>query len=176
MASFRIAGQQITHILNILVNIVFPTIEQTFHAMQQGVRQPYHTSILSGEAWVQEPLYGHPRHIQTELGVHLHVFRELVFTLRHMGHQDSKYVTLEEQLAIFLYTCVTGLTSTHADERFQHTGKTISRFVEFTLNMQLLNFLFAQVLSEDGQYILLTSILHQLCPPLYSYPSTIYLK
>ena len=110
--------QQITHILNILVNIVFPTIEQTFHAMQQGVRQPYHTSILSGEAWVQELLHGHPRRIQTELGVHLHVFRELVFTLRHMGHQDSKYVTLEEQLAIFLYICVTGLTSTHVGEQF----------------------------------------------------------
>ena len=61
--------QQITNVLHILINIVFPTwtIEHTFHAMQQGVRKPYHTSILSGQAWVQELLqellHGHPRRI-----------------------------------------------------------------------------------------------------------------
>ena len=131
--SFNLVGpmvqQQITNILHILINIVFPTIEHTFHAMQQGVRQPYHTSILSGQAWVQELLHGHPRRIRTELGVREHVFRQLIFTLHHMGHGDSKYVTLEEQLAIFLYTCVTGLTSEHVGERFQRSGETISRYV-----------------------------------------------
>lgn len=168
--------QQISQILNILVNVVFPTIEQTFRALRRGDRQPYHTSILSGEAWVQELLHGHPRRIRTELGVHKHVFRELVFTLRHMEHQDSKYVTLEEQLAIFLYTCVTGLTSEHVGERFQRTGETISRFVRCTLNIQSFNFLYAQVLSEDGQYILFPSILHKICPTIYFFTSTLYSK
>ena len=119
--------QQITHIVYILVNVVFPTIERIFRALQRGDRQPYHTSILSGQAWVEELLHGHPRRIRTELGVHKHVFRELIFMLHHMGHGDSKYVTLEEQLAIFLYTCVTGLTCEHVGERFQHSGETISR-------------------------------------------------
>lgn len=133
--------QQITHILDILINVVFPTIERIFHSMQQvrgGVRQPYHTSILSGQAWVQELLHGHPRRIRTELGVREHVFRQLIFTLYHLGHRDSKYVTLEEQLAIFLYTCVTGLTSQHVGERFQRSGETISRYcyhVGCTLNI-----------------------------------------
>lgn len=130
-SSFTFIGpvvqQQITHILYILVNVVFPTIERIFHAMQRGEPQPYHTSLLSGQAWVQELLHGHPRRIRTELGVHKHVFEELIFTLHHLGHGDSKYITLEEQLAIFLYTCVTGLTSEHVGERFQHTGETISR-------------------------------------------------
>jgi hypothetical protein len=132
MASpFNIVGpmvqQQITHILYILINLVFPTIEQIFHAMQRSDRQPYHTSILSGEAWVKELLCGHPKQIRNELGMHKHVFQELIFTLRHLGHRDSKYITLEEQVAIFLYTYVTGLTSGHVGERFQHTSETISK-------------------------------------------------
>jgi hypothetical protein len=153
-STFSIVGpmvqQQITHVLYILVNVVFPTIERTFRAMQRGItgRQPYHTSILSGNAWVQELLHGHPKRIRTELGVHKHVFRELIFTLYHMGHRDSRYITLEEQLAIFLYTCVTGLTSRHVGERFQHTGETISRFVGCTLNFQSLNFVFFRYFRE----------------------------
>ena len=96
--------------------------------------QQYHTSILSGQAWVEELLHGHPRRIRTELSVTKDIFRQLIFTLHHMGNRDSKYITLEEQLAIFLYTCVTGLTSEHVGERFQHTGETISRYVGCALN------------------------------------------
>jgi hypothetical protein len=44
-----------------------------------------------------------------------------------MGHCDSKNVTLEEQVAIFLYTCVTGLTTRHVGERFQRSNGTVSR-------------------------------------------------
>ncbi|EEB92059.1 hypothetical protein MPER_09486 [Moniliophthora perniciosa FA553] len=70
----------------------------------QATRQQYHNSALSGYAWVQELIQGHPRRIYTELGVRLHVFITLVITLRSMGYADSrKGVTVEEQLAIFLY-------------------------------------------------------------------------
>ncbi|OJA12867.1 hypothetical protein AZE42_10211 [Rhizopogon vesiculosus] len=62
--------------------------------------KPYHTSALSGMGWVNELLTGHPNRIQCELGC-----------------RDSKYVTLEEQLAIFLYACVTGLSVRHLGER-----------------------------------------------------------
>ena len=117
-------------IFNILATLVFPTIMQTIDTLQQGERQTYHTSILSGEAWVQELLHSHLRRIRTELGVEEPVFRELVITLHNMGHNNSKNVTLEEQLSIFLYTCVTGLTSTHIGERFQRSGETITRYLE----------------------------------------------
>ncbi len=33
-------------------------------------RIPYHTSVLSGEGWVQELITGHPQHMWTELGIH----------------------------------------------------------------------------------------------------------
>lgn len=88
---------------------------------------PYHTSVLTGEGWVMELLAGHPKRIRCELGVHQHVFVELVSQLRSIGYTDSKYVLLDEQVAIFLYTCVTGLTGRHVGERFQRANATISQ-------------------------------------------------
>ena len=41
-------------------------------------KQEYHTSRLTGKAWVKELIYGHPDHIWTEFGVRLHVFMALV--------------------------------------------------------------------------------------------------
>jgi len=70
---------------------------------------PYHTSALSGADWVPELLTGHPEQIRNELGVHKHVFRGLIDELKLAGYGPSKYVYLEEQLSIFLYTCTTGL-------------------------------------------------------------------
>jgi len=52
-----------------------------------------------------------------------------------MGHGDTKYVTLEEQLAIFLYTSVTGLFIRHVEERFQRANGTISKWVFQSLVM-----------------------------------------
>ena len=89
--------------------------------------EPYHTSILSGEMWVQELLDGHPDHILCELGVWKEVFEALICTLHAIGTTDSKHISLEEQLAIFLYMSVTGLTIHHTGKRFQHSNDTISK-------------------------------------------------
>ena len=40
---------------------------------------------------------------------------------------DSQYITLEEQLAIFLYGCVTGLSVHHLGERFQRANDTVAK-------------------------------------------------
>ena len=88
---------------------------------------PFHTSILTGKAWVLELLNGHPDRMRISLGVSVEVFQQLVdmltqrcgFTRSHNG------IYVEEQLAIFLYTAVTGLSSQHVSERFQHSNETI---------------------------------------------------
>ena len=90
-------------------------------------KRRYHDSALSGIAWVLELLTGHPECIRKELGVHRHVFYALRNTLKAAGCRRSKYVTLEEQLAIFLYTCVTGLSLVHVCERFQRSPDTASK-------------------------------------------------
>lgn len=89
---------------------------------------PYHTSILTGEGWVLL-LSGHLGRICYKLGVSPHVFAELISELREMGHTNSKHVSLEEQLAIFLYCCITGLSIRHVGERFQRSNETRPRFV-----------------------------------------------
>ena len=89
--------------------------------------EPYHTSILSGQMWVEELLHVHPDCIYCKLGVWKEVFLELIRTLHSFGITGSKYVTLEEQLSMFLYMCVTGLTIRHTGERFQCSNDTISK-------------------------------------------------
>ena len=79
-------------------------------------REPYHMSILTGEGWVMELLGGHPDRIRCELGMSLDVYSDLISDLQAMGHGNSKHVSLEEQLAIFLYAVVTGLTVRHLGE------------------------------------------------------------
>jgi hypothetical protein len=89
---------------------------------------PYHTCPFTGLAWVHDLMAGHPKHICHELGVHLHVFKLLLVILRKMGYSDSQHVLLEEQLAIFLYACCSGLTIRFLGERFQHSNDTISKY------------------------------------------------
>ena len=106
-----------------------PIILLTFSAIVEKLGEKrilYHTSVLTGQLWVLELLCSHPRRIQCELGVHRHIFTQLVAQLCAIGHADSKFVLLEEQLAIFLYTCVTGLTVCHVGEHFQRSNEMIS--------------------------------------------------
>jgi hypothetical protein len=95
-------------------------------------KQGYHTSALSGEAWVNELIHGHPDRIFCELGMRLHVFMAFVANLQLLGGLTiSKHgVSVEEQAAIFLYTCVTGLSIRHVGERFQRSNDTISKLVQ----------------------------------------------
>lgn len=90
------------------------------------VPEPYHTSALSGEAWLIELLLGHLEWIHRKLGVHAHVFTRLVDELCELKHDDSKFVSLKEQVRIFLYMSVTGPSIRHTGEHFQQSNETIS--------------------------------------------------
>jgi hypothetical protein len=90
-------------------------------------KTPYHTSALTGADWVHELLNGHPERIRNELGVHKHVFYPLIEALQKAGVHSSRHVFIQEQLAIFLYTCVTGLSLRHVSERFQRSNETTSK-------------------------------------------------
>jgi hypothetical protein len=94
----------------------------------QYCKQDLHNSALSGRAWLDELLTGHPDRIYIALGMRRHVFLALVLQLRAMGHIESQNsrINLDESVAIFLYTCVTGIAIDHVAERFQHSHSTIS--------------------------------------------------
>ena len=101
-------------ILTQLITVIMPMLIDMLQPYYQ--KQLYHTSILSGYGWVTELLNGHPEWIQTELGMHKHIFLEFVDELRLMGYSDARDVILEEKLAIFLYACITGLSVQHLGE------------------------------------------------------------
>ena len=100
--------EQILRFVAYFTKVLMPAVIQIIR--QRYIKQPYHTSILTGQGWVDELVHGHPLHIHTKLGVSLEVFQALISKLHEMGHGASKHVTLEEQVAIFLYACVTGLS------------------------------------------------------------------
>jgi len=86
-----------------LINVI--GIATTLYASPLYWKQDYHTSKLSGGEWVEELIYGHPDRIRTELGMSVHVFLVLTEELQSLCHlEDSKHVSLKEQVAIFLYT------------------------------------------------------------------------
>lgn len=111
----------------LLISILISATTSVLQSMYSKDPEPCHTSALSGEAWVMELLSGHPEQMRSELGVHTHVFAVLISELRALGHTNSKFVSLEEQLSIFLYTAVTGLSIRHVGKRFQRLNDTISR-------------------------------------------------
>lgn len=95
--------------ITLQLSLLLPTLMCLIH----HIKEPCHTSILYGYAWVQELLHSHPECICTELGVHKEIFQALIGKLESMGSGDSKCMTLEEQLVIFLYKSVTGLSTCH---------------------------------------------------------------
>jgi hypothetical protein len=101
----------------------------SLYASQWYWKQPYHNSSLTGASWVEELVYGHPERIRNCLRMHVHVFLALVSELQLCGLKDSRYISLKEKTAIFLYTCVTGLSIRHVGERFQRSNDTVSKFV-----------------------------------------------
>ena len=65
---------------------------------------PQHTLILSGQQWVNELIEGHPGRFKNEMGMNKHVFNKLLEVLKEYGGlNDTRYVSAEEQLAIFLH-------------------------------------------------------------------------
>ncbi|KAF9604273.1 hypothetical protein IFM89_004979, partial [Coptis chinensis] len=104
---------------------------------------PCRTSALSGTEWVEEVLTGHGARCQENFCMEKHVFLRLCDILQTKGlltHSDT--VQVEEQLAIFMYTISHNERNRTIQERFQHSGETISRHFNNVLNATV-------ALSED---------------------------
>jgi hypothetical protein len=94
-------------------------------------KQARNNSLLTGQEWLDELLIGHPKRFYASMGMHKHVFQELLRELIKVGLHDTRYVSSEKQLAIFLYLAVTGVAQRHLEERFQCSPDTISKYVQF---------------------------------------------
>ena len=77
---------------------------------------------------MMELINSHPDRIVTNLGVFANLFVRLVDILHRNGYADIQNgLPLEEQLGIFMYTCVTGLSSHLVGERFQRSPPAVTK-------------------------------------------------
>jgi hypothetical protein len=97
-------------------------------------KQPCRTSILTGDAYVKELLaetVNRRREFEV-LRMPSSSFVQLAKWCVQQGVlcRSRKGVTVEEQLAIFLYIVGHNSSNRDAQERFQHSGETITRYFQ----------------------------------------------
>ena len=98
------------------------------HGTQHGpaVLEP-HTSIRTGHQYMLELLNQHPDRMFNKICIYRLCFDMLIQVLRQQtGLQNSKYLTLEEHVMIFVYVISQQATNRMAMEDWQHFGSTIS--------------------------------------------------
>jgi chromosome condensin MukBEF MukE localization factor len=78
---------------------------------------------------MQEILSGHPDRSYQNLWVHPTVFANIVGILKTAGLDSTRRMSIEERVGIFLFIVGLGASNREAQERFQHSGETISRSV-----------------------------------------------
>jgi hypothetical protein len=119
-------------IIQVVVMAVIATILWAGDSIDQYASRfnkvPQHTSILSGQGWIDELIAGHDGRFYNEMGMRKHVFWSLLSVLqRDTGLHDTRHVSCEEQLAIFLHYAHRGLSNRALQERFQRSPDTISK-------------------------------------------------
>lgn len=88
-----------------------------------------HTSILTGARRVNEILNGHEDLCKRHFRMETDIFQALVHKLRENDRLvDGRDVSVEEQVAIFLYALSKNATNDTLADWFQHSGQTISYY------------------------------------------------
>ncbi|KAJ7045326.1 hypothetical protein C8F04DRAFT_887079, partial [Mycena alexandri] len=71
-----------------------------------------HTSMLTGQLWLNELLAGHPDRFRDQLGMAKHAFQGLSFELqKYSGLVSTKFVSADEKLTTFLHFARTGCST-----------------------------------------------------------------
>lgn len=97
-------------------------------------KNPPRTSILSGMGWLQETLRT-PGECLSQLRMSTEVFMDLHDLLvRRYGLESSMHVSTYESLAMFLFICGGNESNRRVQNRFKHSGETISRKFDEVLN------------------------------------------
>jgi hypothetical protein len=98
------------------------------HGRNHCCAEPCHTAPYTGDGLVQEFLRTHEWRRCQEL---LPFCNLIEFCKDHTTLAPSKHVSLEEKLMIFLSIVAQPMTNRGAQERYQHSGDTISKYVAY---------------------------------------------
>jgi hypothetical protein len=110
------------------INLLLSARECIVLYVLRFVKVPQHTSILSGQGWINELITGHNGRFYNEMGMHRHVYWNLLSMLQEDANLcDTRHVSAEEQLAIFLQYAHRGLSNRALQEWFQRSPDTISK-------------------------------------------------
>ncbi|WVZ88820.1 hypothetical protein U9M48_035291 [Paspalum notatum var. saurae] len=97
-------------------------------------KNPPRTSTLSGMGWLKETLHT-PGECHSQLRMSTEVFMDLHDLLvRKYGLRASLHMSAYESLAIFLFICGGNESNRRSQNRFKHSGETISRKYDEVLN------------------------------------------
>ena len=90
-------------------------------------KQKRRISKLSGIEWVRETLDTHGESYRM-FRMEPHVFQRLLDVLvQNYGLRPSMEISVEEALAMFLWTCGHNQSNRNVQNRFKHSGETVSR-------------------------------------------------
>lgn len=99
------------------------------------IKDAVHESSLSGRNYIEEILIGNSQNCFNLFRMDTGCFMLLANELRRRKFlKDSRLVNVEEQLAIFLFTLGHSERNRVMQDRFQHSGETISRHFNRTLD------------------------------------------
>lgn len=117
-------------------------------------KTPCHTSKLSGAEYTSELLEGHKRRSHHNLRMEPRIFKALSDYLSSRKLLwTTRGVTVEEQLAMFMYMLARNASFTALCDRFQHSGETIHRHIAACFNaITSLAFDFVKPLSADTHW------------------------
>ena len=112
--------------------LVFPTI---YCISSRREKIPVKTSILTGAKYIREILDGHPQRCLDILRMESHIFQLLCDHLRSKNLlKNSKGVSVEEQLGMFMYMLSRNASYLTLTDRFQHSPETVHRHINGCFN------------------------------------------
>ncbi len=131
------------HLSKMNPNIINIVIHAVAAAVSEPDRRPCRNSILSGNSYYEELVHEdcNPRRFSEIARMDYDTFMSLKRALKEKGLEGSINVGSGEKLMIFLYT-ITGHSNRETQERFQHSGETVSRVIKEVAG-------FIQLLTED---------------------------
>ncbi|KHN48492.1 hypothetical protein glysoja_040623, partial [Glycine soja] len=108
--------------------LMFVVANVTNYFMKYVVKNPCRDSSMTGHRWVSEILNGHPIRCYQMFRMKKLVFLELCDILETKYNLNkTRNVSIYEQVGLFLYMFSQPGFVHNCEERFQHSGETISR-------------------------------------------------
>ncbi|KAL6532314.1 hypothetical protein OROGR_014284 [Orobanche gracilis] len=99
-----------------------------YNSLFKPTPQPQRTSKLKGHEWVVEVLNGHPRNCYETFRMTSSQFIKLCDLLKERNKlKDTRFLIVQEQVAIFLLIICQTVRTRLAGDRFQHSVDTIHR-------------------------------------------------